>query len=139
MRSIGQSGWYFVEFPHARELWIPAFAGMTGSGGWIPAFAGIAGSGGWIPACSGMTRYYRGGREQQPGLIGTALITTLTAAGSGRFFFTPCTNPPEWFTLHCTVAGRLWLVLVMLSRYAFNRGLLARAFRPAVRGTAVVQ
>ena len=38
------------EFPRARELWIPAFAGMTDGGElWIPAFAGMTDGGGGFP------------------------------------------------------------------------------------------
>ena len=80
MRCLVSLDGVFVEFPRSRELWIPAFAGMTDNGVdsrgelWIPAFAGMTDNGvdsrvrgncgfppsrewrtmGWIPACAGM-------------------------------------------------------------------------------------
>ena len=42
---------------HIENLWIPAFAGMTGGAEWIPASAGMTGGAEWIPAFAAMAGF----------------------------------------------------------------------------------
>ena len=59
-RALGQ---WDDEFPHARDLWIPAFAGMTecffrALGQWNDEFPHARDL--WIPAFAGMTECFFG-------------------------------------------------------------------------------